>query len=354
MRVVVAMSGGVDSSVAAALLKEQGHEVLGMTLELHTASPGEKCGRCCSPLDVDDARAVADQLQIPFYVVRARELFEEKIVTPFIDAYLSGQTPLPCAACNREMKFGFLLDRARRLGAVLATGHYARVDRTADGRYRLRRGVDVEKDQSYFLYELGQEELAHVLFPLGDFTKIEVRAHADRFHLPTAAKPESMELCFVPDGNYAAFLERRGAARPPGDIVDERGAVLGKHGGIHKVTVGQRRGLSLAHGERLYVSRIEAATNRIVVGSAADAVTQSFELGAVSWVGGAPGADEPLLARLRHRHPGVGATLEPLGAARFRVQLESAQRGVSPGQASVFYRGDEVVGGGTIAPSTKN
>src|SRR3954469_24559212 len=277
MRVVVAMSGGVDSSAAAALLKEQGHEVIGITLRVWSYEGAAKCGSCCSPDDIDDARAVADALQIPFYVANVEELFKAEVVRPFVREYVEGRTPIPCVSCNQRVKFDFLLQRARSLGAKLATGHYARVVE-ANGRHALERARDRQKDQSYFLFTLGQDELKDLLFPVGDLTKAEVREVARRHHLPTAAKPESMEICFVPDGDYAGFVEKVAGPQPPGEIVDGEGRVLGTHAGVHRYTVGQRRGLNLGGGEVRYVQRIEPESRRVVVGPADEAARGSFGL----------------------------------------------------------------------------
>src|SRR5262245_46770150 len=261
MRIVVAMSGGVDSSAAAALLKEQGHEVIGITLRVWSYQGSARCGSCCSPEDVDDARAVAEKLQIPFYVANAEDLFRDQVVQPFVRSYLEGRTPIPCVACNRDVKFNFLLKRARALGARLATGHYAQVEEQA-GRFVLRRGVDAAKDQSYFLFTLGQEELRDLVFPVGGLTKPQVREIAERHRLPTSQKPESMEICFVPDGDYAGFVERVAGPQAGGDIVDAAGQRLGDHGGVHRFTVGQRRGLGVTGLVPLYVQRIDAESRQ--------------------------------------------------------------------------------------------
>ena len=349
MRVVVALSGGVDSSAAAALLKEQGHEVIGITLRVWSYEGAAKCGSCCSPEDIDDARHVAAALDIPFYVADAEELFKERVVTPFVQSYLGGTTPIPCVACNKDVKFNFLLKRARALGAKLATGHYARVE-AKDGRYQLLRARDEQKDQSYFLFTLGQSELADILFPVGDLTKAEVRAVAERHRLPTTNKPESMEICFVPDGDYARFVEKVAGPQLGGDIVDQDGKVLGQHAGVHRYTIGQRKGLT-GGGTALpvYVDSIDAAARRVVVGSAKDVERNRFDVLRPTWVNGAPEPGEAVQVRIRHRHTGSAARLVPTAPDRIRVELEAPARAVTPGQAAVFYDGERVLGGGWIS-----
>lgn len=353
MRVVVAMSGGVDSSAAAALLKEQGHEVIGISLRLSRSEGSRAPGRCCSPDDLDDARAVADTLGIPFYVFEATDLFAKTVIDPFVGSYLGGETPIPCLACNREVKFGHLLARAEALGAHLATGHYARIE-GEPGRRVLRRGVDESRDQSYFLYELGQRELERLVFPVGDLTKAESREVARRAGLLTADKPESQDICFVPDGDAAGFVARAaGGAPAPGAIVTSDGQRLGEHHGLHAYTIGQRKGLpsGTAAGFKLplYVSEIRTATNEIVVGPAESIERRSFPVAKASWVAGFPPAsDEVLTVRVRHRHTGARCTVETRGEGFLVHALESV-RAPAPGQAAVLYRGDEVVGGGIIS-----
>jgi tRNA-uridine 2-sulfurtransferase len=347
MRVVVAMSGGVDSSAAAALLQEAGHEVLGITLRVWSYGDGARCGSCCSPEDIDDARSVADALGIPFYVADAEELFRERVVQPFVAGYLEGRTPVPCVSCNEDVKFGFLLRRARALGARLATGHYARVVEH-EGRFRLLRARDAAKDQSYFLFSLGQDALRDVLFPVGELTKAEVRAIAERRGLPTSQKPESMEICFVPDGDYASFVERMAGRQPDGDIVDGAGQPLGRHGGVHRFTVGQRRGLGLASAVPLYVERIDAGRQQVVVGPAAALERTRFTVLSPTWVDRCPTPEETVQVRIRHRHPGASARVEPMDSGRVAVHLLESVRAVTPGQAAVFYRDAEVLGGGWI------
>ncbi len=345
-RVVVAMSGGVDSSVAGVILAEAGWDVIGMTLRTHSSEVGKRCGRCCGPEDIDDARAVAQHLGIPFYVIQAEERFTRAVVNPFVEAYSRGRTPIPCSVCNSELKFGYLLDRARRLGAKLATGHYARIQEGAD-HFRLLVGRDEAKDQSYFLYELSQMQLRDLLFPVGALTKSEVRSVAERYRLPVANKPESMEICFVPDGDYARFVEQKGGAQPPGKVVDVAGKVVGEHQGIHHFTVGQRRGLGIGGGERMYVHEIDATTNQVVVAPISLAERSKFLLTLDHWVRGSPPVGRSTTVRVRHRHVGVSARIASEGG-QLAVALQQPVRGVSPGQAAVFYDGDEVLGGGTI------
>lgn len=363
MRVVVAMSGGVDSSAAAALLVEQGHEVIGVTLRLarvERAGPG----RCCSPDDLEDARAVARKLGIPFYVFETSDLFEEKVIDPFVSSYLGGETPVPCVACNREVKFGHLLARARALGGKLATGHYARIVEEG-GRLRLLRGVDEARDQSYFLHHLGQAELRDLLFPIGHLDKAQAREAARRAGLAVADKPESQDICFVPDGDTAAFVERRAEQRgerpAAGRIVDAEGRTLGHHQGIHLFTIGQRKGLADASarlpstkGHRLpiYVNEIRPESREVVVGPAAEVEKERFWVEEASWVAGeGPSSDEVLTVRVRHRHAGTPCRVKRRGNA-WEVEGVEKVRAPAPGQAAVFYRGDEVLGGGRISRLT--
>lgn len=350
-RVVAALSGGVDSSVAAALLVEGGREVIGVTLNLAGGA-----SRCCSLADADDARRVADHLGIRFYVANYAERFRAEVIRPFADDYLSGRTPIPCVACNSRFKFDYLLERARVFGADrVATGHYARVDVDPDtGRLRLRCAVDRQKDQTYFLFELGQAQLAAVEFPLGELEKEQVRVRARELGLATADKPESQEICFVPDGNYASAVERirPGALPGEGEIVDRDGKVLGPHPGIHHFTVGQRRGLGLSAERPLYVAGLDAERNRVVVGAVDDLNAKGARLARVSWISGVvPDRSVRATVRVRHRHVGSSASIEPRTGGQAIVSFDQPVRAVAPGQAAVFYVGDVVLGGGWIAES---
>jgi len=354
-RVVVAMSGGVDSSVTAALLREAGAEVIGLTMQIwdyssFTSVHGEAHGTCCSLDDVYDARRVAEQLAIPFYVVNFEKEFEREVIERFCDDYFSGRTPNPCVLCNQVLKFEILLRRARELEAdFLVTGHYARIEHL-DGRYALRKGLDPNKDQSYFLFTLTQEQMAMVRFPLGAMTKEQVREHGARLKLRVAEKAESQDICFVPDGDYVRFLEeQRGAGSMDGEIVHVSGTVLGRHRGTYRYTIGQRRGLGLSWPQPLYVVGIDAANKRVVVGEKEHLAVRELEAYEVNWIDAVPASPLEAACRIRYRHHEVPATLTPLEAGRVRVVFAEPQFGITPGQAAVFYDHDRVLGGGWIA-----
>ena len=366
MKIAVAMSGGVDSSAAAAILKEQGHELVGFTMQLWNQRRGISVdengdplpSRCCSLDDVYDARRVAEELGVPFYVLNLEDDFERDVVQPFVDSYLSGETPIPCVSCNSRLKFASLDRLAESLGCEkVATGHYARVEfDEASARYRLLRGRNLQKDQSYFLWELTQPQLSRSLFPLGEMSKPEVRVVAREHSLAVADKSESQEICFVPDGNYAGFIDRylkseNAENRLPGEgeIVSTTGEVMGHHTGIHRYTIGQRRGIGIAAERPLYVIGIDAPQNRVVVGEQDDLLQREYIAARVNWIA----FDDPQTpvraeVRVRYRHTPAPATITPLGNGRARVVFDEAQRAITPGQATVFYRGDEVLGGGWI------
>jgi|SRR5579871_1127480 len=364
--IAVAMSGGVDSSTAAAMLRADGHNLVGLTMQLwnqrrlagHEGMPEAVRGRCCSLDDVYDARRVAEAIGIPYYVVNHESRFEEEVVRPFVAEYLSGRTPIPCSLCNNHLKFDQLLITARQIGAEkLATGHYARIEfDSAGGRWLLKRAVDRSRDQTYFLFGLTQEQLSRTLFPLGGLLKSEVREIARRHGLALADKPDSQEICFVPGGDYKKFLDaylaEQGEALPDtgGELVSSSGEVLGSHAGIHNFTVGQRKGLGVATGSPLYVIQINGERRQVIVGGDEQLYSRSLRAQRVNWIAlERPASALRLGVKIRHRHEPAAATVEPVGPNEALVTFDQAQRAITPGQAAVFYDGDTVVGGGWIA-----
>jgi tRNA-specific 2-thiouridylase len=346
------MSGGVDSSVAAALLAEQGHDVVGFSMQLYDNRGPEAFGSCCSIDDLHDARRVASVLGFPHYIVNFERQFQDTVVSNFVREYAAGRTPIPCAHCNSDLKFATLLDRARGLGAEhVATGHYARVEQAADGRWLLKRSADPEKDQSYFLFSLTQEQLSHAVFPIGGLRKADVREQARRLNLAVADKPDSQEICFVPDGDYAAFVARKAPeAAQGGVIVDEEGHALGSHDGVHRFTVGQRKGLGIGGTTSpLYVLKIDAAARQVTVGPREALDRGSLTASGVNWIAvDAPASPLRVSAQIRHRHTPAPGRVVALPGGRAEFTFDTPQPAVTPGQAVVFYDGDLVIGGGWI------
>jgi len=358
------MSGGVDSSATAALLLEQGYDVIGITLKLWPQDCVNRAeDKCCGPQAVTDARAVCHQLGIPYYLIDESAEFQQHVIRYFAEEYQAGRTPNPCVMCNQNLKFGRLIDRADQLGAAfIATGHFAQIERPLTpsagataappgaGRYLLKRGRDRRKDQSYFLFSLRQDQLARILFPLGEKTKGDTREVARHCQLKTADKEESMEICFVPDNDYGGFLQQAGLVQKhQGEITDVHGHVLGHHDGIEFYTIGQRRGLGLTTAKPVYVVELDPATNRVVVGDESALERDEFTAERCNWHPFAqPAGPLEVLAKIRYNHPGTPATVTPLDGGRVRVKLHTPQRAITPGQAAVFYQDDLVLGGGWI------
>ena len=378
MTIAIAMSGGVDSSVAAALLAENNSNadsngspaVVGMTMQLwnqrrlpallgaEEGAPGRASGRCCSLDDVYDARRVAGFLGLPYYVVNLEDRFEQGVVRPFVESYLAGETPIPCSLCNTEIKFAEFIDTARKVGAdTIATGHYARVERDPDsGRYRLFAGRDASKDQSYFLFGLTQPQLARTQFPLGSFKKEEVRAMARERSLPVAEKPDSQEICFVPTGNYRRFIDAylseqgRKIEDTAGEMVTTDGRVVGRHEGLGNYTVGQRKGLGMATGTPLYVIGLDPARNRVVVGANEELLKRRLLVREINWIRPANAGDSfEAHVKIRNKHFPAAARVEVRASGEALAEFAIPQRAITPGQAAVFYEGDEVLGGGWIS-----
>ena len=349
------MSGGVDSSVAAMLLKEQGYDVIGVTMQIwqdEEEAAKEANGGCCGLSAVDDARRVAQRLEIPYYVMNFKKEFKCHVMDYFVAEYLRGHTPNPCIACNRYVKWESLLQRSLEIGAdYIATGHYARIDRLPNGRFAIRNSVTAAKDQTYALYNLTQEQLAHTLMPVGEYTKDEIRVLAEEAGLPVAHKPDSQEICFVPDNDYASFIDREAGEKVPGpgNFVTEDGRILGRHKGITHYTLGQRRGLELPMGERVFVTAIRPETNEVVIGSNQELFTDKVLCDHVNYmtVEDLKGATR-VLAKIRYNHKGEYGTLTKQPDGKVLCTFDAPVRAATPGQAMVFYQDEHVLGGGTI------
>ncbi len=350
-KVVVAMSGGVDSSVAAALLKEQGHDVIGMMLRLWSEPGKEDSNRCCTPDSMAQARRVAAKLDIPFYVIDAKDVFHKTVVQYFLDGYARGETPNPCLICNRQIRWTFLLDHALALDAeYMATGHYVRITKNEIGKSQLLRAVDRSKDQSYVLHVLTQDKLKHALFPIGDYPKTEIRAIAERYGLPTASRKDSQDLCFLAGEDYRTFLERNAAEMlQPGEILTQAGAPVGAHNGLANYTIGQRKGLGIASPVPLYVLGKDAATNSLIVGTQEELGMRDLTARDVNWLSGeAPTELFRAEVKIRYTAKEAAAWVMPLDGRNVKVQFDAPQRDITAGQAAVFYQGDLMIGGGII------